>query len=762
MRLYKDYFAEEDLPFSYLDFKKEFDGVTLHDYLLAIGVLRNLSIKAQKKVLSSLLPHLKKVKLSFYGKEIGLIEEIGDSVFRYSFSVDGAHWSRWCVSEGAHGRGFLKFVDCVLGGEGAIVAFRYINKKLQIVGSSMGEIKKKLFPNLTYIQYPASYVYIWKNLGNKISDWSRVAKFREELEDKQKFINQKVVPRNERSRTISSNDILNPIEVPPRAPAEHPDRIYVEYSALENGVQYAIYTHEWEVAVVPMALFYDDDIGSPCMAFFEAETNVPLNKELISNHQESNIVISEKYEWIDSCCSSLKSRFSDSVVTWLGSGENYKSIDWSCLSGRIVRYLLLWGGGKSVEKALYMSRVCKRHNAKLTLQYCSPSLYWYAKDEVPQWSYGESEVSIQELADMQKSYVRCKGKVTLENEETLVIKKPSELKQESANQRYLIEPLFKTGEIVLLVAKQKVGKSWFALDLSMMLATKGAMGERLHAPLAEKVLYVDAEMPEIEVRSRIDKLKVNYSNVDAIEENLRIYSQKGQEKRLNLLDENDQRLLRKSLAGCKLLVLDNLGKLIPHRGERNEQVWGDFFEWLENIASEGVTILVVHHENKTGAHRGTGKITDDVGLVLSLKNVAATSENSNAIQVDIEDSRFLYGESCKSFVLEYGPDGRGVIVSEKSASSSPHSVGSGGQLVPSEEIERFGLKNVHVAILDTLRSGKQYVKRSEFTECYGEKLSSRSVQNALKYLCDCKLIIKEGKSKATRYLLPLQKQTNLQ
>lgn len=183
---------------------------------------------------------------------------------------------------------------------------------------------------------------------------------------------------------------------------------------------------------------------------------------------------------------------------------------------------------------------------------------------------------------------------------------------------------------------------------------------------------------------------------------------------------------------------------------------GVFFEWMRKIASKGVAILLVHHENKTGQHRGTGKITDDVDLVISLKSIDRTSTQNNSIKVDIEDSRYLFGDACNPFTLEYGVVERTITTNEKPKNAGqqifpPEKIDS-KSFVSEEEIEANELDQIHIDILTKLRSGEyKFVTNSTITK--DRRYKRGSVTKAFEHLVAKGLLRKDGKNKGTKYCL---------
>ena len=74
-----------------------------------------------------------------------------------------------------------------------------------------------------------------------------------------------------------------------------------------------------------------------------------------------------------------------------------------------------------------------------------------------------------------------------------------------------------------------------------------------------------------------------------------------------------------SLADVSLLVIDSLSTLCPGAGPENDaESWEEMQQWLLALRRRGVSVLLVHHDNRSGGQRGTSKKEDVLSTVIQL------------------------------------------------------------------------------------------------------------------------------------------------
>jgi RecA-family ATPase len=170
-------------------------------------------------------------------------------------------------------------------------------------------------------------------------------------------------------------------------------------------------------------------------------------------------------------------------------------------------------------------------------------------------------------------------------------------------------PGFVAGTVGALVAPGATGKSFWALEAAMAVASAISGGDvlRLRPQRGEaghKVIYLAAEDPVPVLIRRIHSIGQHLSQParDSIAANLTISPVMG--RRVDLMQRNYCEDLIKVCTGARLLVLDTISRM--HNLDENSN--GDMarlVSTLEHIAvSSGASVLFLHHVNKGSAREG--------------------------------------------------------------------------------------------------------------------------------------------------------------
>lgn len=153
---------------------------------------------------------------------------------------------------------------------------------------------------------------------------------------------------------------------------------------------------------------------------------------------------------------------------------------------------------------------------------------------------------------------------------------------------FLVEELLGPG-LVVLVGDPKVGKSWFALDLSSCVST-GREFLR-HATQKAGVVYMSLEDPKPRVQARLQRI-VDEGNP------LFDISIKARQIDKGLIEQIEKCVLKRPEK--KLIIIDTLQKVrSPTSGNAYAVDYHDLGLLKECADGMGLCILLVHHTNKT-------------------------------------------------------------------------------------------------------------------------------------------------------------------
>lgn len=214
-----------------------------------------------------------------------------------------------------------------------------------------------------------------------------------------------------------------------------------------------------------------------------------------------------------------------------------------------------------------------------------------------------------------------------------------------------VMPGFLAGTIGALVSAGGAGKSFFALQSGIQIASQVDCldwGAKLNPG---KVLYLAAEDPEVALKWRIHSLAA-YIPLEARErlaENFTLQVPQGLTDKIDLLSPSTEHRLAEQAAGYRLVILDTLRRY--HSGCENDAgVMAALLSCLESVAyTAQTTVLFLHHASKYSAlngsadvqqaSRGSSVLTDNVRWQSYL--VTMTENEAKKHRVD-ESERKLY------------------------------------------------------------------------------------------------------------------------
>ena len=192
----------------------------------------------------------------------------------------------------------------------------------------------------------------------------------------------------------------------------------------------------------------------------------------------------------------------------------------------------------------------------------------------------------------------------------------SQMRSEPIKKDFIVDKLMKSGGVYCLVARPKVGKSLFALQLANSVANgQEFLGLKTNT---SPVLYISTEMNSTQILERIDKMGLQFTD-----KNFFLKEQEVNERKLNLMDlQLDLQEFAYDYGG-KLVIIDMLCGIRLDNGYdiNSYQDIGQYvipkFRELSN--KYGFTILLIHHLNKSNTSLGSTAIDGSVDGMITLK-----------------------------------------------------------------------------------------------------------------------------------------------
>ena len=299
------------------------------------------------------------------------------------------------------------------------------------------------------------------------------------------------------------------------------------------------------------------------------------------------------------------------AISWPGGAQAVENVDWKPLRGRDV---VLWPdadapGRKAMEKISKLVTAAGAARVRcVELPTCLPE-GWDLADELPEGVDPQQIIlSATEVGGGLRRHIRSARSISELN------LPPKE---------FLIDHWLPKAGLAMVWAARGVGKTWFSLELALCVA-EGADFLSYHVQRAETVLFIDGEMPLIDAKERFNQLRAT------LPEKLHFLSSEllfANDTPLNINDEADQQRILDAIEELSregnrpsLIVLDNLSSLTSGLDENDNSALDRVLKFLLRLRHAGISVLLVHHANKTGDQRGASRREDllDTSIRLSV------------------------------------------------------------------------------------------------------------------------------------------------
>ncbi|MCL1985101.1 MAG: bifunctional DNA primase/polymerase [Betaproteobacteria bacterium] len=215
----------------------------------------------------------------------------------------------------------------------------------------------------------------------------------------------------------------------------------------------------------------------------------------------------------------------------------------------------------------------------------------------------------------------------------------------------LLSPILARQGLCMLHAMRGIGKTFVALFVAYVVACGGKLFDRWEAQKPARVLFIDGEMPAILLQERLFKLVVGSELRLPDNDYLRLLTPDMQDGPMpNLATPEGQGAVEPLLAGVDLVVMDNLVTLARHGRANDEESWLPVQAWLLGLRRRGISVLMIHHQGKTGDQRGTSAKEDILDTVIRLDRPKDyRSEQGARFEVHLTKARGIYGADVKPF-----------------------------------------------------------------------------------------------------------------
>lgn len=386
---------------------------------------------------------------------------------------------------------------------------------------------------------------------------------------------------------------------------------------------------------------------------------------------------------------------------WYGEAEAVPRIDWTCLKGRQVFYLIAPDPHCPPEPArdreydtahAVYRQLSKLPSVRLVFVEMAEGCWGGGQGDpfegAAVWPADEFVEVYRRLLSLGRPPAKP-GQFTPRSMKEIVAHKP-------ALRPYVLAPVIAEETITLMYARTGIGKTWLALSLAAAVAHGTVLFGEWRANAPGKVLYVDSEMTSQTLQTRIGVVsrmtfggkrlaRKHHSNFLSISRNRSASDIEKFKKEVTEYVASE---------GVKLVVLDNLTAFTQHND--SAKAWEETHAWIDTLRELKCAILVVHHENRAGGQRGTSATTNAVDNVLHLVDPkapkksgkdgsaepAADGGNELVMKVMVEKGRDIHGAAARPFLAVIAPDARRPYCERREL---PEGDSDYAEVVPTEE-----------------------------------------------------------------------------
>lgn len=338
--------------------------------------------------------------------------------------------------------------------------------------------------------------------------------------------------------------------------------------------------------------------------------------------------------------------------SWYGGMDVIDKLDYDLLEGHPIRWLCFDTGEgpvKMYEKAVKVGNMIFQHHGRKIAFQVFVGVTWsrnvfgmetgtYESTRLLSFDDFMTEVSKYGVRDCVVNEVANLHIYTMDE---LLSLKPEE---------FVLAPVLMPGFYCLIYGGSGVAKTWFALHLAICLSQGQAPFKHWEfcgtVPL--NVLYVAGEMRRNVYGKRLGEL------LSKQEANPHFGLIREEDKVFDLTTEADQESIFNAVKAqqSKVVVLDNLSTLATN-GDTEGQ-FEKILGFIRKLQADGIIVLLVHHENREGDFKGSGKI--ELVADQSLHLFSAGSGKKIELLVRAEKIRMTSRAEQAAFRTEFDPE----------------------------------------------------------------------------------------------------------
>ena len=213
------------------------------------------------------------------------------------------------------------------------------------------------------------------------------------------------------------------------------------------------------------------------------------------------------------------------------------------------------------------------------------------------------------------------------------------------------------GKVAILYGEPGHGKTVTAMEMGIAIS----LGEdflNFKTYNKAKVLYIDGEMTEHELKERLLSISERYPDLVCEDNDFKLITnasfQRDFGEDLDLFNPQHRKILEEHVVKADVIILDNYEVLTaPQEGETyksDKKEWANLKKWLNLHRETGDSFILLMHGNKQGNLAGVSQISAKVDLKMKLERVPEDKiiqESFVHFTLTIEKARYLSFKDSK-------------------------------------------------------------------------------------------------------------------
>jgi putative DNA primase/helicase len=214
-----------------------------------------------------------------------------------------------------------------------------------------------------------------------------------------------------------------------------------------------------------------------------------------------------------------------------------------------------------------------------------------------------------------------------------------------------LSPIMPLPGLSMLYAPRGVGKTFVALSAGYAVAS-GGTALRWNAPTPRRVLYIDGEMPGVQLQERLARIVKGANRLLPDPNNLRFIASDLMADGMPSITRHEVRdAISDAARDADVVILDNLSTLAGGLRENEADDWEGIQRWLLSFRREGKHAMLIHHAGKGGQQRGTSRREDVLDVVVALRRPADHDPTQGArFEVYLEKARGIVGAEAAPYL----------------------------------------------------------------------------------------------------------------